>query len=165
LVRSSARCGLFALAAAVALSGCLRLKIDNKPPIAEIWFNGALVAKSGNPVTTTTIPYAGMPVSVVLDGTKSSDPDGQVTSFKWLRTDIPAASRWADGGVPPPDSGLPVFHSTDDPPAGTSAQLSLDKGKYRYSLWVMDNGGLISAPATVTLQVADPAAMAPMAPH
>ena len=145
----------------VALSGCLRLKIDNKPPIAEIWLNGAAVAKSGSPAATVTIPYMGAPVSLVLDGAKSFDPDGQVTSFKWLRTDVPAASRWADGGVPPPDSGLPTFSPSEDPPAGNSASLNLDKGKARYSLWVMDNSGAISAPATVTLNVAEPMMMMP----
>jgi len=146
----------------LALSGCLRLHIDNKPPMAEIWLNGAAVAKSGSPAATVTIPYAGAPVSLVLDGSKSSDPDGQVTSFKWQRTDIPAASRWADGGVPPPDSGLPIFSPAEDPPSGNSASLTLDKGKARYSLWVMDNSGTISAPATVTLNVAEPMMM--MAP-
>jgi len=148
----------------LALSGCLRLKVDNKPPIAEIWLNGAMVSKSGNPASTVTIPYAGAPVSLVLDGSKSNDPDGQITSFKWQRTDIPAASRWADGGVPPPDSGLPMFSPTEDPPSGNSASLNLDKGKARYSLWVMDNSGAISAPATVTLNVAEPMMMMP-APH
>jgi hypothetical protein len=150
----------------LALSGCLRVKIDNKPPMAEIWLNGAAVAKSGSPAATVTIPYAGAPVSLVLDGSldgsKSYDPDGVVTSFKWQRTDVPAASRWADGGVPPPDSGLPMFSPTEDPPSGNSASLNLDKGKARYSLWVMDNTGTISAPATVTLNVAEPMMM--MAP-
>lgn len=147
---------ILALGAATSWGGCLQFKVDNKPPVAEVWVNGMSVAKSGNPLTTTTIPFSGSPVAVTLDGSKSSDSDGQVMAFKWVRTDVAAASRWADGGVPPPDSGLPVFHPSDDPPAMPQPQVMLGAGKYRYSLWVTDDHGAISAPATVTLQIGVP---------
>jgi hypothetical protein len=63
---------------------------------------------------------------------------------------MPAGGMGA-GGMPAPPP--PPF--TGDPPEKTaSIQVTLPVvGNYRYSLWVIDDGGLASAPASVTLVV------------
>lgn len=150
---------------AVAVAGCVAMKADNKPPIAQVDISGTTApmgvstAKSGDKtIITATIPFMGAPVPVTLDGTKSTDPDGAITTYKWLRTDFPAASRFAGDAGPPPDSGLPMF--TGDPPSGPTASTIMvtlsAPGKYRYSLWVQDDYGAYSAPATVVVQIGVP---------
>lgn len=139
----------------LGLAGCLGQNVDDKIPkaVIEVQVGGMLVD------ATKPIPFSGMPVVVMLDGSKSSDEDGQVVGYTWFRTDFPAASRVAyahDGGVPPADSGLPAF--TGDPPPSPQVTLTLNAGKYRYSLWVKDNKGEISAPTSVSLQIGAPPA-------
>ena len=152
----------------LALAGCLSVTNGNQLPQAEIDVPGVatakgvpVVAKTGDPsIVTGMITFNGMPVAVTLDGSKSHDPDGTIQAFTWRRTDFPAASRFADGGMPPPDSGLPVF--TGDPPASPTTQsisVMLSAGKYRYTLWVQDNTGVWSAPASVAFTVAPPPMM------
>jgi hypothetical protein len=46
----------------------------------------------------------------------------------------------------------PAF--TEDPAAGVSSQATLtEKGKYKFSLWVKDDSGTLSKPATVTVKL------------
>jgi hypothetical protein len=137
------------LLAVVTSNGCLALKVDDKPPtaVAQIIVAGAPV-KSG-----AVIPFMDMPVTVQLDGTQSTDADGTIVSYKWLETDVPASARFPDGGA--------AF--TGDPGNNSQVQVTLSAGKKRYSLWVMDDKGLISAPSTVVVQIGPPPPVPDMA--
>src|SRR4029077_8687144 len=81
--------------AAVTSTGCLALKVDDKPPTAV-----AQIMVAGMPVKSgAVIPFMDTPVTVQLDGTQSTDPDGTIVSYKWMQTDVPAAVRFPDGGA------------------------------------------------------------------
>lgn len=71
-----------------------------------------------------------------LDGSRSYDPEGETIFYYWTQVAGPAASFWTH----------PLF--SDVAFAPTSA------GEYRFSL-VVDDGGRLSAPDTVTLDVYD----------
>jgi hypothetical protein len=146
-----------------AASGCMSVKADNKPPTAV-----ASALLNGQPVIAgTPIPFMDQPVVITLDGSHSSDADGSLTTFIWRRTDVSAAARFmlmpagaagmaaasGTGGMaaPPKPSG-PAFVADPAPTAMSQVTLT-EKGTYRFSLWVKDNKGAVSAPSSVTLKV------------
>lgn len=133
------------LAVAAALSGCTHFEIDNEPPVAvaTISANGVMYdSEEGIEAGTATS------VEVTLSGAGSFDPDesGGLT-YRWIRTDIAQADRH---GVADGNSGE----------AGTSQSItvSLPVGKHRFSLWVTDGDGGVSAPASVTVSILSAAA-------
>src|SRR5262245_61096614 len=72
---------------------------------------------------------AGAPVSVRLDGRKSSDVDGEIVKYIW-RNAVAAGdggAEWATGALDPADRARP--------------ELELDQGNYSFLLWVVDDGG------------------------
>lgn len=91
------------LVASLALAGLLSIATSaNLPPVAQI---SAYRVGAGGATTVT------------LDGSVSTDPDGQVVSFQWL---------FGDGTT---GSGSPVTHSYPQP------------ASYSVTLLVRDNGG------------------------
>lgn len=95
----------------------------NKPPLA----NAGLDQK-------ITLPQD----SVLLDGTASTDPDGKIISYKWIKI-----------------SGPSSFNIINTDSAKTAVK-ALVAGVYEIELKVTDNGGL-SAKDTVQVLVNDPA--------
>jgi hypothetical protein len=145
-------------ALATQLVACLPVDEHNKPPTAV-----AVAKVDGMAVGTAPIPFNG-PFSLTLDGSASKDADGgKIVEYKWLRTDVTAAQRNAlrpgngdmgmagmGGGAAAPSG--PAF--TGDPPATASPTVMItEKGKYRFSLWVKDDKGAYSAPASVSFEV------------
>jgi hypothetical protein len=136
---------LLSYLALLSTAACSRFVIENEPPVAEVQVivNGAVVD------TKDPIPLGGSPVVVTLDGSGSSDDDGSIVKYLWLQTDVPANVRY-DAGV----MNLATF--TGDPMPVPMPQLSLGEGTYQYSLWVTDNEGVVSEPATVEFTIKTP---------
>ena len=133
--------------ALLSASGCLGLNPPNDPPVAR-----ARVLVNGEPLAATaSIPFDGTPIAIVLDGSESSDSDGKIAAFVWRRTDVPAFQRYGlDAGTG--ETAAPAF--SGDPAEGAMSQATLtERGDYRFSLWVRDNDGGISKPASVSVKV------------
>jgi hypothetical protein len=108
-------------ALAMLASSCTALPYSNKPPIAVI-----TVTVDGNVVDPKSpmIEFSGEPVTITLDGTKSTDPDGTVTDYRWLRTDVSgSARRAAEGGsaAPPNTAGAGAGGAAAGASAGGAA--------------------------------------------
>ena len=132
---------LLVVVAPLALAACSEFEVKNKAPIAvaTALVNGAEVDVS------KPVDYNGAPVAVTLSATKSSDPDGSIKRYLWLRTDVPSAQRYMldpDAGAAPPD-----------PAPGPQATVMLELGTHRFTLWVTDNEGKVSKPASIKLEV------------
>jgi hypothetical protein len=98
---------------------CENCKSINQPP----------VAKAGRD-TIISLPKD----SVMLDGSASTDPDGNITSYKWVKIAGPVSST-----ITKPDSSKTLVKT-------------LAAGVYQFELSVTDNGGL-SAKDTVQILV------------
>lgn len=136
------------------LGACSDFEIENKPPVAavQVLMNGMVVE------TNEPIPFMGAPVTLTLDGSGSEDEDGRVVRFEWWKTAVAPVERYAGNGRV--DSGvLPPFDG--DPMAIRSPSLSLGEGEYQYSLWVTDDEGMISEPATVAFTIKTPVTYVP----
>jgi hypothetical protein len=130
---------LFLIPALSALLGaCLAVTPDNVQPVARITVNG-MVAQSGNP--PLVLPPMG---AVTLDGTTSVDPDGVISEYMWWDTGTPAAMRFPQG------STLATGAERFQPDFGKapSASVTGTDGTI-YSLYVVDDNGEVSEPATV----------------
>lgn len=141
-------------AALLSVSACSDFEVKNKMPIAvgAVVVNGMPIA-AGKPV-----PYMGSPVAVTLDSRGSKDPDGSIVRALWLRTDVTPNQRYAGNGLV--DAGSFEAYA-GDPPAGPNPVVMLPLGKHRFSLWVFDNDGLTSAPATLSFEVKVPSDFMP----
>ena len=90
----------------------------------DVTCGGYLANRLPTAVATAT-PNAGLaPLTVQLDGSQSSDPDGQITAYQWA---------WSGGSA-----------------TGDKASAVLQEGTYQITLTVTDNGG---AKATTTVGV------------
>jgi hypothetical protein len=166
-------------AAAVLASSCTALPYSNKLPIAviNVMLGGEMID------VKAPIDFSGAPVTITLDGASSTDPDGSVTDYRWMRTDVSGSARRAaaGGSAAPPDTAgaggaragsgagagaggsilAPPPAFVADPAPGVTSEVVLSEGgKYRFTLWVTDNKGVVGKPTSVTLQVGAP----PMAP-
>lgn len=106
--------------------GCIN---GNLPPIAN-----------AGPDQIITLPKD----SVLLDGSASGDPDGTITSYKWVK-------------IMGPGSAIIV-----KPDSSTSRVKALAMGVYQFELTVTDNGGL-TAKDTVQVMVNAPGNQPPVA--
>jgi len=131
------------VALATSLLACTGMDIDNKPPTAK-----AIATIDGKPVDPKMpASYTGQPVTLTLDGTKSSDSDGRITDYIWMRTDSSLQ----------PDSGVGTAPTEGGPMNGATTTVTLlAAGEYQFSLWVRDNDREVSAPSTVKAQLATP---------
>lgn len=165
-----ARGGLSALLFTSACEdvGGLMVEQLGTPPIADARVLGA----TGKEVT---LSFSGQPIAVTLDGSYSTDADGHVVSYRWLAwTGAPTlASSGLDGGLVGGLDGGAAWRSWSHPaPDGGSAgwsdnvakpMVKLGEGTYVFTLWVVDDRGNTSAPASVRIQVSasvDPGATA-----
>jgi hypothetical protein len=84
-----------------------------------------------------------------LDGSASSDPDGSIRVYRWLSAtpladdDAGANERWVPSGAP-----------ADWPDDVVQPKLTLAAaGTYAFTLWVIDDRGLVSDPSHLTVQL------------
>lgn len=152
----------FSIALALAVCGaCRDFPIDEEAPVAIAGGDQELAAG---------------PVDVTLDGSDSEDVDGQIVTYEWFYTGDPRG----DEGLGEDDAGLadvadlpvfarplpdfcPPFEPTPESqafvpqrwcPVGDEAEieLTLDDGVYRFTLYVTDDDGRVSADS-VTVSV------------
>jgi hypothetical protein len=81
----------------VSGTACKDIETENMPPTAviEVSVDGKVIDPK------MPIPYEGDAIEITLSGKKSTDEDGSIEKYEWLRTDVPASVRngTADGGV------------------------------------------------------------------
>jgi hypothetical protein len=123
---------VFALLTVIAASsGC------RDAPLAEnVNSNMAPVAFAGD---MQVLEYTGSPVTVTLDGSGSTDPDGDVVDYRWFN------------GNAPPDGGMGRVEP--DPDDVEKPTVTLEAGVWTFTLFVYDNDGGISQPSAVTIMV------------
>jgi len=111
--------------------------------------------------------FAGDPVRVTLDGSRSRDPGGTIVTYRWLSAALTpdevadAAVRGdagdvATAGANAPDRARWKPEGSDDgwPADEMKATVVLDEGVYRFALWVIDDAGRTSEPDYVAVTVA-----------
>jgi hypothetical protein len=106
---------------------------------------------AGQEGEVVTIPFTGEPITLTLDASRSVDPDGRITRFRWLSgVRNPAAGSGAtESRRVVPDGADPDWPDDVEKP-----QVSLGEGSYAFSLWVTDDQGLVSAPDVLRVVVA-----------
>lgn len=107
---------------------------ENLPPVAKV---------SATPSTLILVP--GQSTAAILDGSGSTDPDGNITSFNWLLSSGPT-------------SGSVITN-----PNSSTTQVSFNQvGAYQFKLTVTDDRGATDA-ATVAITVSQPENKPPVA--
>jgi len=149
-----------ALLAAVS-SGCREdptIPKANQLPVADarVIRDGKSVNQRTDGADATKFDYSGTPVTVTLDASKSYDPDGTITAYRWL-----SGTLAPDGGIPLPNGmgvslrWVPPNEPPNWPGNGVSEQVTLDKGIWSFSLWVTDNDGAVSTPDAIKITIGD----------
>jgi hypothetical protein len=147
---ASALLALLSLLSLLSLDGCSRFTVENELPEAKVQ-----LLMNGMPVNIKDpIPFMGAPLTFTLDGSMSSDDDGTIVKFLWLDSDAPPSARY-DAGI----MDLNTF--TGDPMPAPSPQVTLGEGHHQFSLWVTDDEGAISAPATLEFTIETPSVFMP----
>ena len=125
----------FAVLMSMCLLGCTENQVIREP-------NSMPRADAGS---DQVVPYAGVPVDVWLDGTRSVDDDGTIIAYRWL-----SATRPPGGG-----SGryVPPGESPDWPADFAQTMVRLPEGTWRFSLQVTDDDQSSSAQDVVTITV------------
>jgi hypothetical protein len=131
-----------------ALSGgCsdnLEIKSTNLKPVA-------VARVQGEEGLMPSLPFTG---KLTLDGSGSSDPDGEIRAFRWISATpqveddagadaLAMHRRWVPNGAAPPWPDDVEQPELTLPAAGT----------YAFTLWVIDDDGLVSDPSTLTVQL------------
>jgi hypothetical protein len=119
-------------------------------------------APNANAGKDQQVDYDGQPVEVQLDGTKSRDTDvdgtGTIVKYQWQSNDAPkdAGVSSADAGA---DAGAGPVAEAPDPKDVAKPKVLLDRGTWKFTLWVTDNDGQVSKSDSVTVRVGgDPVA-------
>jgi hypothetical protein len=94
------------------------------------------------------VPFDGTnPVQVTLDGSQSTDKDGTIATFRWFSGTLDADGK---------GRRVPEGQDATWPPDEMSPTVTVGEGVWTFSLWVVDDGGATSEPATVTITVGEP---------
>ncbi len=104
------------------------------------------LAPTANAGPDQMLEYAGAPVTVTLTGSGSSDDDGVIQTYRWFSADTAP-----DAGMG--ERGVPAGAAENWPDDVMNPMVALDQGKYRFSLWVIDDDGATSEPDTVEISV------------
>lgn len=173
-ISSSVVVGHFGLLAVLAANGCepgLGVPEANRPPTAD----ARVMGMEGQ---NALVDFKGTPVEITLDGSFSNDPDGKITTYRWL-----SGTKHADSSLPAADNGGSAGSAAADDDAGTAPagslarwvpagakedwpddvaqpEVTLPEGEYVFVLWVIDEKNFTSAPSTLNVTVAaalDPA--------
>jgi hypothetical protein len=92
------------------------------------------------------IPFDGNSVTVTLDGSESTDPDGEVRRYLWFRTDVPREVRFPDAGQ----------YEGDPDPGETTEITFTTEGTFRVTLIVVDDDGEASTAVSAVLRIEEP---------
>ena len=126
--------GLVLVAAAAHCGRDLSINSTNQLPIADarIIRNGQSVDGLGDGgAALLAFPFSGTPVSITLDASHSSDPDGTITAYRWM-SGTPAP----EGGAELPDEGgvehrwIPPGAPVNWPGTGVRPQVQLGEGSW-----------------------------------
>jgi hypothetical protein len=101
-----------------------------------------------------TFPYAGSPVRIVLDARGSRDPDGEITTYRWL-----SGTRTPDAGVPA--RLIPIAQAPEWPADEAMPVVDLGPGLWTFTLWVRDQRGAWSVPDTIRVVIGSATAPRP----
>jgi hypothetical protein len=152
-----------ALLLAIGAGACemnLGVPAQSGAPVAE----ARVVEAEGQDVS---FEFAGDPVRVTLDGSRSRDPGGTIETYRWLSASTTpdegadAAVRGDAGELP--SAGASAPDTTRWTPEGAEdgwpademrSTVELDEGVYRFALWVIDDAGRTSEPDYVAVTVA-----------
>jgi hypothetical protein len=151
IVMSSKLVSLTLLSVLTLIAGCRR---DNlvKPPNDVPEAVARITAVNGQPADQfivegeLAVPFDGNPVQVTLDGTQSIDDDGRVATYRWF-----SGTAAMGGGRLVPEGQDQTW-----PPDEASPTVTVGEGEWTFALWVVDNEGSTSEPATVTITVGEP---------
>jgi hypothetical protein len=145
---------VLSFSAAVALAaGCRETYVeadDNRRPeaVARAFdASGARVDSSANGGLGPIFAFDGEAVEIKLDGRGSTDMDGTIAEYRWL------SATQRDGGV---DRVLPDGEDPGWPDDEAQPSVTLGEGAWTFSLWVVDDRGAFSDPATIDLIVGEP---------
>lgn len=98
--------------------------------------------------------YDGSDVAVELDGSESSDQEGEIVRYQWQ-----------SGGVTPTATGGVTAGDLPDPDDEARPTLRLGEGVWLFNLWVTDDAGSVSSPDQVEIVIGeDPAGTCLTAP-
>lgn len=152
MIAHVSRTSLLAAAALLGLGACTPFEIDNEPPVANAGDDRSIAE----------------PGRVTLDGSESFDPDGTIVAWQWrYGGEIPGVGGSdEDAGPPltveqklllPPPAFCAEMPDMDEHPIAVrycdidsdsdpaKATVELEKGGWRFTLFVEDNEGAISA--------------------
>ncbi len=135
---------LVILAMLLALAGCRENQIvdPNNSPVARAEVKGEDAVSPGE------YEFDDTEVTLTLDGGDSEDRDGDLTDYVWI-----------SGTLDPGGSGgryIPDGEDPDWPDDGEETEVTLEEGFWTFHLYVTDNEGSVSSPATVNIKVGDP---------
>jgi len=125
----------------VVLAGLASSSCRDAPLAVNVESNMAPIADAGD---MQAFPDNGSPMTVTLDGSGSSDPDGRIVTYRWL------SGNAADGGG----------REGPDPDDKMSPSVTLGAGVWTFTLFVIDNAGDVSQPAAVTIKIGTGASQA-----
>ena len=98
--------------------------------------------------------FSGPTLELTLDASQSRDLDGSIASYRWLSA---TQLQDSDAGPVDPKRWVPEGERADWPEDVQQPIVRLPApGTYSFSLWVTDDGGRVSDPSTLTIEVAVP---------
>ena len=142
-----------AAAAAAACADNLEVPETNVTPVA-------VARVQGDERLMPSFSFSGASLELTLDASKSHDLDGSIASYRWLSaTELQDLAQDTNTDAGPLDTGrwVPGGERADWPDDVQQPSVSLPgPGKYFFTVWVTDDGGRVSDPSTLTIEVTAP---------